>query len=150
MHRHPITQEGFASMQSELSDLEATLKTAILELTRTRELGDLSENSAYRLAKSAVRRLESRIRYLKKIIDHATILQPPSKNSVGLGNTVKIREGMQYETYIIVDSVEADILKGKLSLHAPLGKALLGAKKGHIVVYHTPSGKREVEIISIA
>lgn len=149
MHRHRLTQEGYQKMIDEKVQLTEKRKEMVLEVTRTRELGDLSENSAYRAAKSALRGIDSRLAFLNKVLLHGTIIEKQISDRVKIGDVVTLKTDESEQKFQIVDGVEANIMEGKLSVHSPLGHALMGKRVNMIVEYHTPKGRREATITKI-
>ena len=115
--------------------------------------GDLSENSEYDEAKNAqaeneakIAELENKVRYAK-IIDEKEI----DTKTVQIGNTVKLYD-VEFDEeveYTIVGSTEVDLTQNKISNESPIGKALLGAKKGETIEVKAPAGIIKYEIKSI-
>ena len=149
MHRHQLTQEGYTKMLEEKASLIEKRKGIVAEVTRTRELGDLSENSAYRAAKSALRGIDSRLAFLNKVLLHVSVIEKTISEFIIVGSIIKLQTDEIEQTFQLVDGVEADIMEGKLSVHSPLGRALLGRRAEAIIEYHTPKGKRQATILHI-
>lgn len=108
-------------------------KEAIEAVKEARAHGDLSENFEYHAAKKDKNQNESRIRYLERMLKTAVIVSDESKeNEVGLNNTVTVyfEDDDETEEYRLVTSVRGSSLKGLISIESPMGKALLGHKKG--------------------
>jgi len=136
-----LTQEGYDNLESELENLKTVVRTEIAERIKVAlGFGDLSENSEYDEAKNAqasneirIAELENKLRYAK-IIDESEI----DTKTVQLGNKIKVLD-MEFDEeleYTIVGSMEVDLAQNKISNESPVGKALLGAKKGQIVDVH--------------
>ena len=103
------------------------------EVRTARAFGDLSENYEYKAAKQEMRKNESRIRYLKRMIATARVISSDSRaDEVGLYDRVEIlSEGDDETEWIqIVTTLRQDVLKGLISRESPLGKALLGRRAG--------------------
>lgn len=136
MHNE-LTRRDIAEMEKEIEHRKVVVRKELLEDVKSaRALGDLSENFEYYAAKRAKNQNESRIRFLERMIRTATIIDDDSaEDEVGMNNTVKIRvdEDGTEETYKIVTTVRTDSLRGLISVESPLGKALLGHKKGEQV-----------------
>lgn len=141
-----FTQEGYDAIQKEYRNLTEARKPIVEEVARTSALGDRSENGAYRAAKSALSRTDSRLRYLKKAIDAARIIDNPQEGVVSIGSYVKLLDGDHVHHYHIVGSYESDISAGKISYLTPLGKVLLHKKEGETVKLELPSGVRNYKI----
>jgi transcription elongation factor GreA len=145
------TQEGFRKLQEEYEYLTKVrmeeIKVAIAE---ARSFGDLSENAEYDEAKNEQTKCYTRIKELEELIQHAIVVEEGDNDTVGLGSSVKItRDGVESE-YKIVGSNEADPLNGKISDDCPLGKTLLGTKKGDSISVETPGGIRKFTITNIS
>ena len=136
-----LTQEGYDNLEKELENLKTVVRTEIAERIKIAlGFGDLSENSEYDEAKNAqasneirIAELENKLRYAK-IIDDSEI----DTKTVQLGNKIKVLD-MEYNEeleYTIVGSMEVDLAQNKISNESPVGKALLGAKKGQTVEVH--------------
>ena len=149
-----LTQEGFDNIEKELEYLRTEKRAEIAERIKIAlGFGDLSENSEYDEAKNAqaenenkIAELENKVRYAK-IIDEKEI----DTKTVQIGNTVKVYdEDFDEEVeYTIVGSTEVDLAENKISNESPLGKALLGAKKGEEVFVEAPAGTLKYKILSI-
>ena len=149
-----LTKEGFENLEKELEFLRTEKRAEIAERIKVAlGFGDLSENSEYDEAKNAqaenevkIAELENKVRYAK-IIDEAEI----DTKVIQIGNTVKLHD-IEFDEdveYTIVGSTEVDLLENKISNESPMGKALLGAKKGQTIGVETPDGVAQYKIKSI-
>ncbi len=129
-----LTQKDIEKIQEEIEYRKLVVrKQAIEAVKEARAHGDLSENFEYHAAKKDKNRNESRIRYLERMIKTAVIISDSSKDDeVGLNNTVELyfEEDDVTETYKLVTTVRGNSLEGRISIEAPLGKAILGHKVG--------------------
>lgn len=149
-----LTEEGLKALENELQDLKVNRRKEVAQkIKEAREQGDLSENAEYDAAKEEQRDIELRIEEIDKILKNAELVIDDDVDSsvINIGCTVSIKdlefdEEMEYK---IVGSTEANSLKGKISNESPVGKALIGAKKGQIVEVETPSGILKYEILEI-
>jgi transcription elongation factor GreA len=142
----PITPAGLVALEGELKDLETTGRSEIAaRLLAARELGDLSENAEYHIAKEDQAHLETSIKRLRQRRRDAVIVEPNEKDArFGFGRTAEVldeKSGGTY-TWTIVGSTEADLAQGKLSAQSPVGRALLGRSAGESVQVRTPRGAR--------
>ncbi|MBR5407054.1 MAG: transcription elongation factor GreA [Lachnospiraceae bacterium] len=133
-----LTESDIKKMEEEIEYRRVTLRPQLLEHVKTaRAHGDLSENFEYKAAKQEKNRNESRIRYLEKMIKTAVVIDDSSKDDeVGINNTVTVvfdDDGSE-EKYKIVTTIRSNSLKGLISIESPLGKALMGHKKGERVL----------------
>ena len=116
-----------------------------------KEHGDLSENAEYEDAKNQQAFLEGRIQTLEAIIKNATIIdEHHSTEHVQIGSTVTVDGDDGTETYTIVGSAEAKPSAGKISNESPVGRALLGRRKGDKIVVHVPAGDRTYKVVTIS
>jgi transcription elongation factor GreA len=95
--------------------------------------------------------VEERIGKLENILKHAEIMGAHKGAIISIGSTVVVKKAGDKETktYQLVGSEEADILKGKISNHSPIGVAIMGKKKGATFVLATPKGKANYEIVEV-
>lgn len=151
----PLTQKKYDELVARLNYCETTGRTEVSEAIRVaKEFGDLSENAEYSAAKSAQEKLEIEIANLSETVDKAYPIDVSllSTKTVGIGTFVKVFD-MEYEeecTYQIVSSYESSVDENKISDNSPIGKAVLGKKKGDIVKAIIPSGAAiELQILAI-
>ncbi|RME55767.1 MAG: transcription elongation factor GreA [Caldilineae bacterium] len=149
-----LTKEGLEKLQEELDYLRNVRRAEIAQqIAEAKAEGDLRENAGYDEAKNAQAFVEGRIRELEAKIRNAHIIEESQQPSdeVALGRKVVVQEDgfPDKESYIIVGSTEADPAKGKISNESPIGKALLGKKKGDKVTVTTPGGAIDFTILHI-
>lgn len=139
-----LTDKDVARIQAEIEHRRLVVRPQCLEAVKeARAQGDLSENFEYYAAKKEKNKNESRIRYLEKVLRYATVIEDDSKeDEIGLENTVTVRfeEDDMLETYRIVTPIRCNSLQNKISIESPIGKALMGHKKGDRVEVMMPSG----------
>lgn len=146
----PFTQEGYDKMKEELADLESKRPAYIEELRRASELGDRSENEAYKVARRRVSSTDSRIRFLKRTLDHAVIAQAMQSDYVAIGSKVTVNNGSTNIIFSIVGEHEADPANKKLSHRSPVGQALMGRKVGQEAIVAAPNGIIRYKVINIS
>lgn len=149
-----LTSDGLKEIQDELEDLKTNGRKDIAEKIKVAlSFGDLSENSEYDEAKSEQGKLESRINELEAILQNYKLIDEDelSADVVNRASKVTIRdmETKEEETYQIVGPQQANPMKGRISDESPVGKALLGKKKGATITADTPTGPRKYKIIDI-
>lgn len=150
--RYHLTPSGANELETELNELLAKRPALVVELTRASELGDRSENAAYRVAKSALRRTDSRIATIRRILSTATIAQTVSNDCVVIGShvTLRVNQGSE-KTYHIVGDFESDPAGGKISYISPLGSLLMGKAVGSTCTLVTRSGTNvHYEVMAIS
>ncbi|MFO7684230.1 MAG: transcription elongation factor GreA [Chloroflexota bacterium] len=149
-----MTEEGLQKIKEELEYLRTAKREEIAEkLEKAIAQGDLKENADYHAAKEEQAFVEGRIRDLADSVHRAKIIKDvgPS-NVVRVGNTVTVYEvgyEDEEETYYIVGAREADPSEGRISNESPIGRALIGAKKGSTVDVMTPGGQIQLKIKNI-
>jgi len=143
-----LTAEGVANLKQELDDLVANQRPKIAgRLKEAKEYGDLSENAQWDDAKDQQAFVEGRISEIENILKHSVVIEQPKGNdTVGMGSVVHVEVEDGVQEYTIVGSPEANPELGKISNESPIGKALLGSKKGDQVEVETPSGKMTFKI----
>ena len=149
-----LTYEGLKKLEDELHELKVVRRAEVAQkIKEAREQGDLSENAEYDAAKDEQRDIEARIEDIEKILKNVEVVDEDEVDleTINIGCKVKIRdmEMKQDLEYKIVGSTEADILKGKISNESPVGKALLGAKKGQTVKVETQLGIQKYKVLEI-
>ena len=129
-----LTEVDIRKMQEEIDyKMRVVRPKCVEDLKTARAFGDLSENYEYKAAKQELRRCDSRLRYLRRMIDTAKVIKPVSRDDrIGLFDKVTIwfEEEDETETYTIATTLREDVLKGIISKESPLGRALMGKKTG--------------------
>lgn len=150
-----LTPEGLEELQLELKELtEVKLPAVIARVAKAREYGDLSENAEYHSARDDQNLIETRISEIEAVIARAKVVKhTKSTTAVGIGSsvTVSIVGGKSAKKMVIqiVGEFEADPTQGKISSVSPLGKSLMGKKKGDTAVVAAPAGEVTYKIEGI-
>ena len=147
-----LTPEGLANLKAELDQLSTVRRREVAaRIKEAREFGDISENAEYDDAKNEQAMLEARIAQLEEKLRSATVIDNSDLGTdiVRVGSVVHVREGGKSTKYTIVGSAEASPAEMKLSNESPVGKALLGRKRGEEVTFPTPKGERRLKITKI-
>lgn len=146
-----MTKEGIKELQQELDSLVARRGEIAESIKTAREQGDLSENAEYHAAKDDQERTEARIAELEHILTNTEVISKPRSGSkVVLGSTVKLKGDSGVKTFIVVGTVEADPLEGKVSDESPIGQALIGKSVGDAVEITTPNDTKKYKITDIS
>lgn len=148
------TKEGLEKITNELSTLKSKGRSNIAkQIAEARDKGDLSENAEYDAAKDAQGHLEAKINQLENLLSGARLLDETkidtSSVSILSKVTIKNKKNKATMTYMLVSEEEADLKAGKISTQSPIGKGLLGKKKGDVAVIKTPAGEIEFEVLDI-
>ena len=155
MDKYPVTAEGLARMEAELKQLKTVERPAIIaQIAEARDHGDLSENAEYHAARDKQSFLEGRIGELEAYISRAEVIDlsqlDTSKIQFGASVTLLDMETDEAKHYQIVGEPEADIRENRLSIGAPISRALMGKTVGEDVEVKTPSGVRYYEVKAIS
>ena len=154
MVKEPMTQLGFEQIQELLHRLITVSRPAVLAaIAEARGHGDVSENAELDAAKEEQALLEGRISTLQDKIARAQVIEPSKlqMDKVAFGATISLVDvnTEQEVVYQIVGEDEADIKGGKISIHSPLARALVGKREGDDVMFKAPGGTKEYEIDEI-
>ena len=149
-----LTKEGYENLKKEIDYLRGDKRREVAERIRVaREFGDIAENAEYDDAKNEQMLLEHRIATLEERLRDARVItkKDVAKDVVSVGSKVKLRDVAAKETieYHIVGSAEADPGANKLSNESPVGKAIMGHKKGETVEVSAPRGTLRFKILEI-
>lgn len=149
-----LTVTGLKQLEEELELLKTVKRRQVAErIKQAIEFGDISENSEYEDAKNEQAFIEGRILTLEKMLRNAKIIDDENLDMdvVSLGSKIVLKDlefGDELE-YTLVGSVEADPDANKISNESPVGKAVIGQKKGSIVEVTVPAGVLKYEIMDI-
>jgi transcription elongation factor GreA len=145
-----FTKEGLQKLKDELHELKTTKNKEIVKLiAEAAAFGDLKENSAYHDARDKMSFLRMRIKELEGAINEAVVKEKSGVESVQIGSQIKILFDGEEQNYQVVAPTEADILKGKISYHSPLGQNLMGKEVGKEFNFQAGSKMVKVKILEI-
>lgn len=150
LRRIPFTKQGHAELIQSLADLQEARPSAVKELARARELGDLSENGLYTAAKSRLISIDNQIFRAEMTLKLADIVEESEGSGIHIGSSVKVKTEGNELTYQIVGDTEANPKEFKVTQHSPIGSALLGKTKGNKVTVSLPAGDKVFEIIEVS
>ena len=147
-----ISKDGLEKLRKELEEMVSVRRPEIAQrIHDAKEHGDLSENAEYEDAKNEQAFVEGRIQTLEALIKNATIIdEHHSTEHVQIGSTVMVDSADGTESFTIVGSAEAAPRDGKISNESPVGRVLLGKKKGDRVVVKVPAGDFAYTITKIS
>ncbi len=149
-----LTPEGYEKLKQEIEYLSTEKRREVADRIRVaREFGDIAENAEYDDAKNEQAMLEHKIAQLEERLLNARVIDKKeiSKDVVSIGSKVRLRDvgaGKTFE-YKIVGSAEANPAESKLSNESPVGKAIIGHKKGDVVEVAAPRGRMKFKILGI-
>jgi transcription elongation factor GreA len=149
-----LTPEGYQKLKDEIEQLSTVKRREVADRIRTaREFGDIAENAEYDDAKNEQMLLEHRIGLLQERLKAARVIEKKeiSSDVVSVGSHVRLRDmdAKQTVEYHIVGSAEANPSENKLSNESPVGRAIIGRKKGEVVEVSAPRGALKFKIMEI-
>ena len=148
-----LTPEGEAKLKAELEELKGPRRDEMAKRLRSAiQMGDLSENADYHMAKEDQAFMEGRIQELEYLLKNAKIIDDTElpTGTIQVGSRVTVQEGdYPAETYYLVGATEADPRNGKISNESPIGQSLMGGHVGDEVIASTPGGEIKLKILKI-
>ena len=150
-----LTPEGLEKLKAEIEYLSTEKRREVAErIKEAREFGDIMENAEYDDAKNDQALLEQRIAQLEERLRRSTVIDEKGIGTdvVGVGVVVHVKDQKSGESrkFHIVGSAEANVAEARLSNESPIGKALMGHKRGDVVTVETPRGpKKKLKITKI-
>ena len=147
-----ISREGLEKLRHELEEMVSVRRPEIAQrIHDAKEHGDLTENAEYEDAKNEQAFVEGRIQTLEALIKNATLIDEHHSNDhVQIGLTVKVKGPDGSQSFTIVGSTEAKPTEGRISNESPVGRALLGHRKGETINVQVPAGDIAYTIVSIS
>jgi transcription elongation factor GreA len=149
-----MTPAGFDKLQGELKKiLEIDRPANVSAIETALGHGDLRENAEYHAAKEEQARIAARLEYLQDRVARAQVINPTevATEKIAFGATVRLRD-LESETevvYTFVGEDESDATRGRISITAPLARALIGKEEGDEVTVRLPKGERDYEVLSV-
>ena len=147
-----LTKEKFDELTKELDYLRTEKRREVAEnLEYAKGLGDLSENAEYHEARETQANIEDRIAKLEVMLKSAVIMGGKHGDTISVGSVVTVakKDGKTKQTFTLVGSEEVDVSQGKISIHSPLGNALVGKRKSADVEFKTPAGVTHYTIVDV-
>ncbi|MEP7167131.1 MAG: transcription elongation factor GreA [Candidatus Woesebacteria bacterium] len=145
----PFTQGAYKKLQQELDRLTKLRAEVVIRLTTAREMGDLSENGAYKYAKQELGDIGRQLRQVNYQLKFGHVVTRASSNSIDFGSTVTIKNESRELTFMLVSQFESNPAENKLSTDSPIGSAVVGKKVGDTVTITLPAGETEYTITKV-
>lgn len=147
----PITREGYDKLVADLKHYKTVERpTIIVAIQEARAQGDLSENAEYDAAKEKQGKIEDKISELEDKIARAHIIEadPSASDTIIFGATVTVLDNATGKTvdYVLVGPEDVDVMRNRISIASPIGKAMVGKRKGDSVEVTTPRGTKSLTI----
>ena len=148
-----LTHRGYELLSAELRHLVEVRRPQVkIDLATAREFGDLRENAEYDTAKRDQGMIEGRIHELEVLLSSVQIIEVPAELDeaiLGARLSVENLDCRQQREYTLVSEQEAHLEDEYLSVHSPLGKALLGCKVGDVITFEAPAGTRRFKVLTL-
>jgi transcription elongation factor GreA len=145
-----LTPQGLERLKTELQQVRARRIEAADRLREAAQPGDIEDNPEYEQAKEEVGRLDDRIYELEGMIARARIIEGRHSSVAEPGSTIEVEDDEgERTTYHLVGAVEADPGTGRISVDSPVGRALVGKRKGDAVSVTVPAGTIELKVLEV-
>lgn len=135
-----FTEEGFAKIKKDFEVLTEKRKGAVISLRTAREMGDLSENGAYKAARFQLSDIDRELRRLKFLLRFGEVSEIKKDGSIRFGSRVTLKNGANQMVFTLVEGYESNPKQQKLSVFSPIGKAIVGKRAGDLVTVSAPQG----------
>lgn len=144
-----FTRQGFQKVKDDQKILTEKRKIAVIALRTAREMGDLSENGAYKAARFELSGIDRELRRLAYLLRYGAVAEISQTDVIGFGNRVTVDDGKHQITFVLVEKFESNPNDHKLSLQSPIGQAVLGKKAGDKVTVTAPRGQTVYRITQV-
>ena len=149
-----MTKLGYDEIMTEIDRLWTQERPEVVEeVYQAALLGDRSENAAYIYGKQRLRRIDSRLQFLRKKVKNVEVVNTdflPQRKDIQFGALVSLEdEDGNERTLRLVDQNESDPKRGRISIQSPIGKAIIGLEAGEVVEVKLPKGRIEYEILEV-
>src|SRR5579859_5231910 len=114
-----FTKDGYETLQKKYNELLIERKSAVEQLTKAREMGDLSENGFYKAAKAKLGSIDHQLYTSKNLLRFGIVMKPIIQGTIQIGNTIVIDDGKKQREIILVGEHEANPSLGKISYRSP-------------------------------
>jgi transcription elongation factor GreA len=147
-----VTADGYARLHAEFEELRTDGRREVSERVEgARNDGDLADNPTLYDVLEEQAQLERRIALLEAQLAGVRIADPPADGAAGVGCYVRVRDESTRETseYELVGAIEGDVGDGRVTVDAPVGRALAGRHRGQTVEVETPRGLIRLHILEV-
>ncbi|MBI3443717.1 transcription elongation factor GreA [Candidatus Woesebacteria bacterium] len=144
-----FTKEGYQKIKKKFQNLTEMRKEAVNRLQTAREMGDLSENGAYKAARFELSSIDRELRRLTFQLRFGQVCEPTNNGRVDFGCRVTLDDGKKRLTFSLVGGFESDPLQQKISINSPIGRAIMGKRMGDKVKVTAPVGQTTYTVVEI-
>lgn len=144
-----FTKDGYEKLISDLKTDTEKRKEAVVRLRTAREMGDLSENGAYKAARFELSTIDRNIRRLTYLIRIGKVVEITETDIAEIGRKIILNDGEREFSFMLVNTFESDPKNQKLSTNSPIGHAVYGKKAGENITVNTPGGVKNYKIMRI-
>jgi transcription elongation factor GreA len=145
-----VTAEGLQKLKHDLEEARARRKEAAERMKEAAQPGDIEDNPEFEQAKEEVASLDRQIYELEEMIGRAQIIEEHHGAVAEPGSTVEVQDADgTVETWHLVGAVEADPASGRMSVESPVGRAVLGKRKGDRITVNAPSGVIQLTVKAV-
>lgn len=137
----PFTNTGYDELKQKLEITKSKRPHAVKQLTKGRDMGDLSENGLYKAAKQELNDIDREIRNLKYLVKYGKVFNPVDNITVQIGHKVIVETPNGEKEFLIVGEYEANPTIRKISHRSPIGHNLMGRREKDKIIITTPGGK---------
>lgn len=145
----PFTKEGYEKVKRDIEFYTEKRKTAVINLRTARDMGDLSENAAYKVARFELNDIDRQLRNLKFQLRFGVVTAENNKDIVDFGSEITLSDGKKEITFSLVGAYESDPGAGKLSIKSPIGRAVMHKKVGETIFVRAPMGDVKYTIVRV-
>lgn len=146
----PVTRETYEKAERDYEKLKAEEADVLVRLQDAREMGDLSENGAYKYAKFELGNVRRKLGELGRILRYGEIVESSGSSVVEFGCRVVVDDGSSHIEYQMVGVHESNPMEKKLSVESPMGSALMGLGVGDEILVEVPAGKKKLRVVKIS
>jgi transcription elongation factor GreA len=145
-----LTREGLQRLKTDLVQVRARRIDAADRMKEAAQPGDIEDNPEYEQAKEEVSRLDEKAYELEEMIGRAQIIEARKSSVAEPGSTIEVEDDDgERITYYLVGAVEADPGSGRISVESPVGRALVGKRKGDAVSVMVPAGTIGLKVLEV-
>jgi len=145
----PFTPQAYKQLQLDRARLKKERVAVMGRLKTAREMGDLSENGAYKYAKFELGSIGRQLRRINHLLAEGVVVQRQQSTTVQFGSSITLKGPKNTHTYLIVSEHESDPKQHKLAMTSPIGAAIMDKKAGETVTVVTPRGEAQYKIVAV-